>query len=265
MKPGDSTVELVKEVSDRGVDYIVLLMRHSAREYAPGKHDLLNPLTDEGRVLAKNMGEKLPKHLKLRGYASPPERCIETSELVSNGHKSMGGEISRTRALEALGVFYVLDQMKMYMAMQEYGGMVPLIENWFSGKIAEDIMMSPDLASRILGRLIKEKLMVGAKRPQLDILVSHDFTLFTIKNRLLGQTIDQYPAVIVQWPVLCPDQTGQRHRALGPMPAQAVDLKPDAHSASRELLCRHREQIVALLPLRVCRCLTFVFQNVLPP
>ena len=116
MKPGDSTVELVKEVSDRGADYIVLLMRHSAREYAPGKHDLLNPLTDEGRELAKNMGGKLPKHLKLRGYASPPERCIETSELVSNGHKSMGGEISRTRALEALGVFYVLDQMKMYMA-----------------------------------------------------------------------------------------------------------------------------------------------------
>ena len=25
MKPGDSTVELVKEVSDRGADYIVLL------------------------------------------------------------------------------------------------------------------------------------------------------------------------------------------------------------------------------------------------
>ena len=70
-------------------------MRHSAREYAPGKHDLLNPLTDEGRVLAKNMGEKLPKHLKLRGYASPPgEMHIETSELVSNGHESMGGEIS---------------------------------------------------------------------------------------------------------------------------------------------------------------------------
>ena len=134
MKPGDSTVELVKEVSDRGVDYIVLLMRHSAREYAPGKHDLLNPLTDEGRVLAKDMGEKLPKHLKLRGYASPPERCIETSELVSNGHKSMGGEISRTRALEALGVFYVLDQMKMYMAMQEYGGMVPLLENGLAEK-----------------------------------------------------------------------------------------------------------------------------------
>ena len=195
MKPGDSTVELVKEISDRGADYIVLLMRHSAREYAPGKHDLLNPLTDEGRELAKNMGEKLPKHLKIRGYASPPERCIETSELVSNGHKSMGGEISRTRALEALGVFYVLDQMKMYMAMQESGGMVPLLEKWFSGRIAEDIMMSPDVASRILGRLIKEKLMVGVKQPQLDILVSHDFTLFTIKNRLLGQTIDQYPAV----------------------------------------------------------------------
>jgi len=195
MIPGNSTIELVKEISEKGTNHIVLLMRHSAREYAPDKHDLLNPLTDEGRTLAKKMGAALPKHLKLRGYSSPPERCIETSELVIEGHKSEGGECTRTRVIEALGVFYVLDQMKMYMAMQECEGMVPLLNKWFDGEVPEDIMMSPDIASRIIGRLVRQKLLSGSDDPQLDILVSHDFTLYTIKNRLLNQTTDKYPSV----------------------------------------------------------------------
>ncbi len=53
MTPGESTVRLVEQLTNEGVKHIVLLMRHSAREYAPGKHDLLNPLTDEGRSFAR--------------------------------------------------------------------------------------------------------------------------------------------------------------------------------------------------------------------
>ena len=65
MTPGDTTVQLIEQLTNEGVDNIVLLMRHSAREYAPGKHDLLNPLTDEGRDLARDMGKRLPKGLSL--------------------------------------------------------------------------------------------------------------------------------------------------------------------------------------------------------
>ena len=82
MTPGETTVELIEQLTNEGVEHIVLLMRHSAREYASGKHDLLNPLTDEGRGLARDMGERLPKGLVVRGYTSPAERCVETAGLI---------------------------------------------------------------------------------------------------------------------------------------------------------------------------------------
>ena len=77
---GDATRELVRSVFEEGASHAALLMRHSAREFAPGRHDLENPLTDEGRELARQLGVGLPKNVLLRGYASPAERCLETAE-----------------------------------------------------------------------------------------------------------------------------------------------------------------------------------------
>jgi hypothetical protein len=195
MTPGDSTLELVEDIVSDGVEHIILLMRHSAREFEPGRHDLLNPLTDEGRELARNLGEKLPKSLLIRGYSSPAERCVETADLIMEGHKNKGGEISRNRVIEALGVFYVLDQMKMFMAMREAGSQVAFIQKWIAGNVREDILMPPDLAAKFIGRLIAEKLGETSGKPQLDLMVSHDFTLYTIKDRLLGQNTHTYPEV----------------------------------------------------------------------
>jgi broad specificity phosphatase PhoE len=195
MTPGDSTLQLVEQLIDEGADHIVLLMRHSAREYAADKHDLLNPLTDEGRDLAKSLGERLPKSLRLRGYSSPAERCVETADLIMAGHQQAGGDITRNRVIEALGVFYVLDQMKMFMAMRDAGGIVELLDSWFAGKVANDILMPSDIAARLIGRLAEEKLKQAPAQPQLDLLVSHDFTLYTIKDRLLGQSTSRYPNV----------------------------------------------------------------------
>jgi phosphohistidine phosphatase SixA len=54
---------MVNEVFAQGVQRGVLLMRHSAREYRRGIHDLENPLTDHGRGLAKKTREKfVPRH-----------------------------------------------------------------------------------------------------------------------------------------------------------------------------------------------------------
>jgi broad specificity phosphatase PhoE len=195
MTPGDTTVQLIEQLTNEGVDNIVLLMRHSAREYAPGKHDLLNPLTDEGRDLARDMGKRLPKGLVVRGYTSPAERCVETAGLVMSGHAAAGGQILRNRVVEALGVFYVLDQMKMFKSMNNAGGIVSFLQHWFDGGIARDIIMPADLAARLVGGVAKEKLSQSGDEPQLDILVSHDFTLYTIKDQLLKQDTNRYPNV----------------------------------------------------------------------
>jgi broad specificity phosphatase PhoE len=195
MKPGTETLLLIDDVLAKDIGHIVLIMRHSAREFAPDKHDLLNPLTDEGRELALDMGERLPKSLLLRGYASPAERCVETAELILQGHERGGGRITRSRPAEALGVFYILDQMRMYKAMQAAGGQAPLLEEWFRGNVADDILIPADLAARLVAVFAARKLEGGSPEPRLDVLVSHDMTLYTLKDRLLRQPASEHGGV----------------------------------------------------------------------
>lgn len=182
---GAATVALLEEVYGRGVNRAVVLMRHSAREYAPDTHDLLNPLTGEGRVWARALGEALPKHLTVRAYASPPHRCMETAELVLAGHESRGGAVTRHRPLEALGVFYALDQMKMWQGMRA-AGMVPYLQSWFEGRVPADALMPAAVASRLLLRVLGEKLRSPVAEHQLDVCVSHDMTLYLMRGMLLG-------------------------------------------------------------------------------
>ena len=196
MNPGETTLQLINDLVDEGIEHIVLLMRHSAREYEPGRHDLLNPLTDEGRGLARQLGGAIPKSLTLRGFTSPAERCVETAALIMEAHKEGGGLTMRNRVVEALGVFYVLDQMKMYMAMQAAGSMVSFQQEWFSGNVSPDILMPADTSAEIIARLVLEKLKEKPDHPQLDLMVSHDFTIYLLKDRLLGQNSTRYPDVI---------------------------------------------------------------------
>lgn len=190
---GDASVDLVTAIMARGVRRGVLLLRHSAREYASGRHDLENPLTAEGRDLSRRLGERLPKSLTLRGYASPPERCMETAQLVLAGHAAGGGAITRHRPLEALGVFYALDQMKMWKGMHEAGGMVPYLAGWFAGGVPADAMMPAATAARLVATVLVEKLRSPVAERQLDVCVSHDMTLYLLRHQLLGEGLDDAP------------------------------------------------------------------------
>jgi len=183
---GAATVRMLEGVFGRGTRRALVLMRHSAREYAPDRHDLLNPLTEEGRGWARELGGALPKHLTVRAYASPPHRCMETAELVLAGHEAGGGTVTRHRPLEALGVFYALDQMKMWQGMRTEG-MVPYLAGWFEGRAPADALMPAGLASRLLLRVLAEKLRSPVAEDQLDVCVSHDMTLYLMRGMLLGE------------------------------------------------------------------------------
>ncbi len=187
---GDGSVQLLEEVLADGVDHAAVLLRHSAREYNRDIHDLENPLTDEGRELCRRFGEKLDKSLTLRGYHSPAERCAETAELIVDAHRSQGGGATRCRPVEGLGVFYVLDQMKMWRALEEAGGMVGYLQSWFEGTFPEDVMVPADVAARLVLRVMTGKLATPAARPQVDILITHDITLHLLRNRLLGEPVE---------------------------------------------------------------------------
>jgi broad specificity phosphatase PhoE len=184
---GAATLDLVERTISRGIRHGVVLMRHSAREFAPDRHDLENPLTEEGRALALDLGARLPKRLLLRAYASPPERCMETAALVLEGHRRAGGRATRHRPLEALGVFYALDQMKMWKGMNAAGGLVAYLGAWIRGAVAPDAMMPADLAARLILRVLAQKFRQPVADQQLDLCVSHDMTLYLLREVLLGE------------------------------------------------------------------------------
>ena len=182
---GRDTARLVNETFAEGVERAVLLMRHSARTFDRNIHDLLNPLTEHGRNLSLRLGQELPKHLGVRGYASPPERCMETAQLVIDGHKEGGGAGHRTRPVEALGVFYALDQQKMWKGMSQADTMVDYLDAWFAGEVPEDAMMPAQLAVQMVLRALLGKLRnagPGGESPHLDLCVSHDMTLYTVRH-----------------------------------------------------------------------------------
>ncbi|MCX7065784.1 MAG: histidine phosphatase family protein [Proteobacteria bacterium] len=221
---GDATRALIEAVFDAGVDHVAALVRHSAREFEPGRHDLLNPLTDEGRDLARSFGALLPKELLVRGYTSPAERCVETIQLVLHGHGDSGGQVTRYRPIEALGVFYVLDQMKMYRAMTAASGQIPFLASWFADAVPADVMMPADLAAKLVGRVVAAKLEAPIQRPQLEVCVSHDMSLYLVRDRLLGLGVASAGAVDFLDGVVFYEQHGHLWMRGLHAPAQQIDL-----------------------------------------
>jgi len=187
---GEDCVDLIERVFARGIEHVVVLMRHSAREYAQDVHDLHNPLTEEGRGLCRGFGSALSRSITLRGYASPAHRCLETAEIILSAHQHAGGIATRHRPVEALGVFYALDQMKMWKGMRDAGGLVNYLRHWFAGGVPQDAMMPADLAAALVFRVLAEKLDQKVAQQQLDVCVSHDMTVHLVRDRLLGETVD---------------------------------------------------------------------------
>lgn len=185
---GLASLDLVLRVEELGVRQAVLLLRHSAREYAPRRHDLENPLTEEGREFARRLGVRLPKSFTLRGYASPPDRCMETAELILAGHRDAGGQATRHLAIEAFGVFYVLDQRKFWKSLEAAGRLSCYVERWVAGDFPRDAMLPADVAADTIARVMAEKLLQPVAEQQLDVCVSHDITLHLLRRQLLGDT-----------------------------------------------------------------------------
>ena len=190
---GDATLAQVEAMANEGCTHMVLLMRHSAREFNPAVHDLENPLTDEGRELSTRLGHELPKAYTLRGYASPAGRCVETAQLCLDGHAAEGGSITRVRPVEGLGVFYVLDQMKMYRVMRDMGSLQQFVSAWSDRAIPQDALIPAQEAARILMRAVSEKLTQSVAEKQIDVCVSHDLSLYLVRDRLLSESPDQGP------------------------------------------------------------------------
>ena len=183
---GDASARMTRAIFGEGVERGVLLMRHSARKYRRDVHDLENPLTAEGRSLAARFGASLPD-VNLRGYSSPVMRCRETGALAieASAAAQRGGVISKVRDIEAFGVFYALDQIRMWKGLRKSDGLADYVGQWFAGKVPQSAMMRPQRAVGMVLEVMLDKLTapaIQAGTPQLDLCVTHDMTIFTMRE-----------------------------------------------------------------------------------
>ncbi len=201
---GDRVTALIELLLADGVRHMSALIRHSAREFRPDSHELENPLTPEGRELALRLGEKLPKEMAVRGYASPVHRCVETAELVLAGHRSGGGESLEHRIMEAFGPFFVLDAAGVVKAMQGAGALQSdtgslvsdrlhavsvlgaFVQQWARGDIPRDVLIPADRAATTVLRALQETYSNPPADCHLDMCVTHDMTVLLLRDRLLG-------------------------------------------------------------------------------
>jgi hypothetical protein len=118
---------------------------------------------------------------------------VDTAQLCLDGHAAEGGSVTRVRPVEGLGVFYVLDQMKMYRVMRDMGTLPQFVSAWSESTIPEDALIPAQNAAQILMRVVTEKLNQPVAEKQIDVCVSHDLSLYLVRDRLLRESSDQGP------------------------------------------------------------------------
>lgn len=195
MNYGQDTLELINAIRSSGVEHVAVMMRHSARTYDPGIRDFDNPLTDEGRELAREFGRSLPKDVLVRAYSSPIERCVETADLILEGHREGGGETTRRRDIEALGTNHILDSRRFNKMLVKLG-LDELYPRWFRGELDPDLLLPSDSLATITAHVVLEKLRRPFGGPQLDLLVSHDMNIYPVRHHLLDQSIEAFGKVL---------------------------------------------------------------------
>lgn len=105
-----------------------------------------------------------------------------------------------------MGVFYALDQAKMWKGISSADGLADYVGQWFAGDVPVDAMMPAEQAVALLSRALQAKMATpaaddgGAKR--LDLCVTHDLTIYTMRHGLGLEPISGPPVEFLDGLVL---------------------------------------------------------------
>ncbi len=168
---------------------IVILLRHSVRDYLPPDDTGYTlPITEEGRRLALDLGRRLRGRL-CGIQTSPLLRCRQTAEALAEG-AGVNIRVPENRLLGDPGVF-VLDAQQAWNNWVNLGH-EGVMHHLVNESTALSGMARPDEAARFL---VQSMFGAAAKRPGVHIFVTHDSLVTATAARILGK-----PIGIENWP-----------------------------------------------------------------
>jgi hypothetical protein len=161
-------------------------LRHAERFpiLADTDHTLAE-LTPSGHAAAEAFGTRIEGFVRVRIFHSPVKRCRQTAEGIARGWASRGGVVEIVGAADALGVDYILDPAEAARLATEHGD--HFIRLWFSGQVGPAVIRGAEqIAARKLAHLTERLHEPCAHGRRLDLHVSHDWNILTLRELLCG-------------------------------------------------------------------------------
>jgi broad specificity phosphatase PhoE len=189
-RPGQDTLDVIRDLRSQGTHSTVVILRHSARHYDLEKleKEAFFELTDEGKEFADEFGRSLPTDSLLRLFSSYAVRCVETAYLIERGNISQGGKTETNRITKKLITFFAIDSNAAMHRNVEKGD-AGFFRDWFDHKIPLDVMADPrESAEVLLSHLIRS--LDEIPEAHIDIHVSHDWHIYLLKECFLDLTIE---------------------------------------------------------------------------
>lgn len=168
---------------------VAMLMRHSIRlPFAPGDDGSLTPITQEGEVLARQLGEVIGERL-CRLHVSPLLRCEQTAQALNDGAGKCC-PIKHDRLLGEPSV-YIYDETLASQTWMRLGN---------EGVMAHQVQTSLPLPGMVetapaAHKLLRHMLDVTQQQAGVHVFVTHDSILAPTVAHLLGN-----PFAKIGWP-----------------------------------------------------------------
>jgi hypothetical protein len=179
------TLEIITKLKRDGLKKFGVIMRHSEKQFTtePGMEPFMS-LTDQGMAYAYDFGARLAPDCLPRLHSSTFGRCIETAYLIDKGFTRTHGTIlPHPRVSRVLKPFYVKDVRTVSDQVDKEGNDV-FLKKWFSKKLAETIIMDPEITAAIQSAFILDRIKELSEN-EIAICISHDWNIFPIKEFML--------------------------------------------------------------------------------
>ncbi|MFW9844440.1 MAG: histidine phosphatase family protein [Candidatus Thorarchaeota archaeon] len=172
---------------------ILLMVRHSHREKLHNYHDTMNAgLTDLGKRLSQEMGNRIPTERKAHIFLSVVPRCYETAEAISIGFSKRGGEVIDMDPLPTLiGPEY--SDKDVWVNLNSNGENVTEFVNRWADNEFEGIEPFNEFSIRLMDDTVKRLLAV--KDNTMHIHVTHDLAMMCAKRILFDRPLTRQDRV----------------------------------------------------------------------
>ena len=147
-------------------DRFSLMIRHSNRYEIPvGKDGSEILLTEEGKVNAYCLGNKLSPYKINKIITTPVRRCIQTAEHIAKGY----GKNIKIESSNSLGGLHVYDWQLATDFLNHYG-----YEEWYN-RVINDVTIPGMHNTEKYKRMMTDFLAKNTQDNGITIFISHDF------------------------------------------------------------------------------------------